>query len=639
MEKHELKILLKQNFGFDEFRPLQQDIIQNILQKKDTFVLMPTGGGKSLCYQLPALYFEGLTVVISPLIALMKDQVDALKLNGIQAERINSSMTGMEIQNVMARAQQGKLKMLYVAPERLAQSSFRQFLMNLNLSLIAIDEAHCISEWGHDFRPDYRSLNQLKELFPTVPITAFTATATPKVQQDILTQLQLRNCQSFVSSFDRPNLKFTVLRKKDTFQKLTHFLEKYKGESVIIYCFSRKDTENLASRLQHSGHKAAPYHAGLKPEQRKQTQDQFIRDDIDIVTATIAFGMGIDKSNIRLVVHYSFPKSIEGYYQEVGRAGRDGLPSECVTFFGYQDRFSQQYFINQITDSTLKKNAERKLQKVMNYCSESHCRRSYLLRYFGEQSIQKSCQNCDNCTGNQEALYFQSTNSNTRQRSAHRRTKTQLPFHDELFQSLRALRKRLADERGVPPYVIFSDATLQEMAYYLPHSPETLTHIQGVGNQKLERFGELFLKEISNFSERTGHSSIEIPTRRERRAQRGRSSNKKKLDHDRYFATKIMLDEGKTIEEVAKAQGYAPSTIFKHVEKLTEGGIKVKVNHLAPDEGRFKIMKWAFEQCGEEYLKPVFEHLKEKYDYDELRMTRLILRQEKLSEQDDVIKF
>ncbi len=624
MPKNELKRLLKQHFGFDAFRPNQEEAIERIMQKKDSFILMPTGGGKSLCYQLPALHFDGLTVVISPLIALMKDQVDALRLNGIQAELINSSLTPNEIEAVKLRAKQGELKLLYVAPERFAQSDFRQFLDSLNLSLIAIDEAHCISEWGHDFRPEYRNLSQLREFFPNIPIIALTATATTQVQQDIISQLKLRDCRSFVSSFDRPNLKFSVLQKKDTFSKLLHFLEKYKGESAIIYCFSRKDTEKLAMQIQSSGYRVEPYHAGLSAERRKDTQEKFIRDDLKIITATIAFGMGIDKSNIRLVVHYSFPKSIEGYYQEVGRAGRDSLPSECVTFFGYQDRFNQEFFINKIEDDTLRRNAQQKLQQVISYCSGNHCRRGYLLEYFNEKQIRANCQNCDNCTGKQDALDFQGMN--TERKSHPQRIKTQLPFHIELFEKLRRLRKQLADERGVPPYLIFSDVSLQAMAYYLPANEENLIKIEGVGEKKLKQFGEKFLSQIGNFIHQAGEASVAIPFQIKPRAKEAGH----RCDADRYQMTKMMLRKKQSLDEIAKAQGFKPGTIVNHIEKLLEGGDEVDFEYLKPSKDRFEAMKWAFEKCGDELLKPAFEHLQEKYSYDEIRLARLIFRQEKL---------
>ena len=330
--------LLKQYFGYDEFLPLQEEIIASVLNGEDSLVLMPTGGGKSLCYQLPALRLDGLTLVVSPLIALMKDQVDALKSNGIPAGFINSSLPFSVLLRVQEQALQGGLKILYVAPERLALPAFQSFLSRLKVSLVAVDEAHCISVWGHDFRPDYRRLGELRSTLPGAPFLALTATATERVRRDILDQLQLKQPRQFIASFIRANLNYSVLPKnRDSFEVLVELLQKHKGESSIIYCTSRKETEGLAASLREGGFEAQPYHAGLEKDVRRQTQENFIRDRIPIIVATIAFGMGIDKPNIRLLVHYDLPKSLEGYYQETGRAGRDSLPSDCVLLYNYGD--------------------------------------------------------------------------------------------------------------------------------------------------------------------------------------------------------------------------------------------------------------------------------------------------------------
>jgi ATP-dependent DNA helicase RecQ len=388
---------LKTHFGFDAFRPLQEEIITAVLALQDTLVLMPTGGGKSLCYQLPALVFEGITLVVSPLIALMKDQVDALNGNGIAAEFFNSSQNTKDQQSVEEAVLAGKVKILYVAPERLALPGFRQFLSRLNVSLVAIDEAHCISEWGHDFRPEYRNLRDVRALFPQVPIIALTATATPQVREDIVTALALRHPRVFVSSFNRPNLHYRVRPKYNTFVSLLKLLEGYKDQSVIIYCFSRKDTEALADDLSHAGFGALPYHAGLAREKRTRVQEKFIRNEVKIIVATIAFGMGIDKSDVRLVVHMDLPKTMEAYYQETGRAGRDGLKSDCVLFYSIADRRKQDYFIDQIEDEDERDRARKKLRRVLEYCQHTGCRRRFLLEYFGEIYTTASCDACDNC--------------------------------------------------------------------------------------------------------------------------------------------------------------------------------------------------------------------------------------------------
>jgi len=392
-----MKNILKKHFGYEEFRPLQQEIIERVLAGKDCLVLMPTGGGKSLCFQLPSLLLEGIVVVISPLISLMKDQIDALNTKGISAELINSTLSQEEILSVMKKIQIGEVKILYIAPERLSVPGFEIFLRTLKISLIAIDEAHCISEWGHDFRPDYRNLKFLRNKFPLIPIIALTATATPKVREDIVKQLNLKEPQIFISSFNRPNLSYEVLPKKDSLGLILTLLKIYKDKSAIIYCFSRNDTEDLVRQLNHHGHKSAPYHAGLNTETRKNNQDKFIENEIQIMVATIAFGMGIDKPDVRLVIHHSLPKSIEGYYQETGRAGRDGLSSRCILLFSYADKFKQDYFIKGIQDEAEQRNAQENLNQVIKYGNLYTCRRKFLLRYFDEDYVKFNCGNCDKC--------------------------------------------------------------------------------------------------------------------------------------------------------------------------------------------------------------------------------------------------
>ena len=366
---------LKQYFGYDTFRPLQQEIVQSVLDKHDCVVLMPTGGGKSLCFQLPALLQNGLTVVISPLISLMKDQVDALTGMGIQAAMINSSQEREEIDTVIEKTRQGVIKILYIAPERLALSSFETLLHSLPVCLFAIDEAHCISEWGHDFRPEYRNLKYLRSKFPNIPIIALTATATKKVQADIVTQLDLPKPKIFTSSFNRPNLRYEVLPKKDSFKTISSLIGSHPDQSAIIYCFSRKDTESIAEKLVALGYHAGTYHAGLSTEKRRTNQEKFIRDEIQIMVATIAFGMGIDKPDVRLVIHHSLPKSIEGYYQETGRAGRDGLPARCVLLYSAADKFKHDFFIRQLADSEEKVHVQNNLNQSVEYGTMRDCRR------------------------------------------------------------------------------------------------------------------------------------------------------------------------------------------------------------------------------------------------------------------------
>lgn len=587
---------LKTHFGYSEFRPLQEEIIQSVMKKNDTVVLMPTGGGKSLCYQLPALVFDGVTLVISPLIALMKDQVDALQANGISAAFLNSSLSALQISHVVQEVQAGKIKILYVAPERLALSSFRQFLESLPISLFAIDEAHCISEWGHDFRPDYRNLKTLRVQFPAVPFVALTATATERVKQDIIRELHLRAPQVFFSTFNRDNLHYSVVPKKESFDRLVGLLQRHKGESSIIYCFSRKDTEELAADLRKYGMKALAYHAGLEPELRKQTQEKFIRDEIHIMVATIAFGMGIDKPNVRLIVHYDLPKSIEGYYQETGRAGRDGLKSDCVLFYSSADLRKHKYFLDQMPDGEEKENTSKKLFQMVEFCEQLECRRKTLIEYFGEPWNVENCSGCDNCFLQKEtfdgttvaqkvlsAVYRLGEHYGTgyviKVLTGKKDKKVREKYHDELsvfgivndfsttqlqsiihqllqknllikdtehttlgltnegkiflkerqtlelirikktedfrefesaeydellFERLRRLRLKLAEDLGVPPFIIFGDVSLRQMSQYYPQSEESFLNISGVGEEKLRRFGNDFLQVIKEYATEKG---------------------------------------------------------------------------------------------------------------------------------------
>ena len=590
-----MKNLLKAYFGYDDFRPMQLDIINSILQNQDTFIHMPTGGGKSLCYQFPALKFPGLTLVISPLIALMKDQVDSLKANGISAEFINSSLSYTDIIEIQYKIYQGEIKILYVAPERLTQDSFKEFLKTLNLSLIAVDEAHCISEWGHEFRPDYRNLKNLRIMFPKVPMVALTATATKKVKEDIINQLSLKNPKIFISSCNRENLNLFVMKKKNSFDKILELIKKHENEQIIIYCFSRKETEKMAGDLIAKGHKAVFYHAGLKDETRKKNQELFIKDDVQIITATIAFGMGIDKPNVRIVIHCTFPKTLEGYYQEIGRAGRDGLKSDCVMFYAAGDRRKHDFFINQIADEKTRERQKAKLKEIIDYAESLTCRRKYILNYFGEEFSNEKCNACDICltkkelfdatkiaqnilscidlTGGffgtnyiikvlkgkesvkdwhkkffvfgiennfsdeelkeiisslinldfikksegdyptlsltfkgreflQEPAKIELQKPKKEDKIIAKKIKEDLDYNKELFRKLRILRKDIADEKNVPAFVIFSDASLQEMAYYFPCNKESFLKINGVGETKLESFGNDFLKVIKEYVEK-----------------------------------------------------------------------------------------------------------------------------------------
>ncbi len=709
--------LLKKHFGYDNFLPLQEEIIACVLKQRDALVIMPTGGGKSLCYQLPALQFDGLTLVISPLIALMKDQVDALKSNGIAAAFINSTQPYAEMSRIRAQAQQGDLSILYIAPERLALPGFQNFLETLKVSLIAVDEAHCISEWGHDFRPDYRTLGDLRCSLPHVPFIALTATATGRVRRDIITQLDLDEPQIFIASFDRANLNYTVRPKRNTFGALLDLLEKNRGESTIIYCFSRKDTELVAANLSDEGFDALPYHAGLNAEVRSETQEKFIHDEVSIIVATIAFGMGIDKSDIRLIVHYDLPKSIEGYYQETGRAGRDGLPSDCVLFYSYGDKIKQDFFIDQIEDETARQNAQEKLAQIIAFCDSQACRRKYLLGYFGQNWDSENCGGCDICLASKETfdatiiaqkvlsaiirtgerfgighitqilrgantrrirelghaklsvygivndfsdddlkeitalliaksfllkkgreyptLGITETGRNflknrekltlTRRKRAEEippDSRTALDYDKALFEELRRLRSRIASERNVPPYIIFSDATLQQMAYYIPQNRESLSRISGVGAVKLEQLGDTFLPIIRN------HAHMHNLTERNIPSQRRDKSRNVRRNSSTYDLTKQLVQQGLSLAEVAKQRGLTKGTITSHIERLIHAGEDLDLRPLMPPSERFEKIKTTFYNSDGTALSLVKAHLGDDYAYDEIRIVRVFLHQQ-----------
>ena len=705
--------LLKTHFGFDGFLPLQEEIIGSVMDGKDAFVLMPTGGGKSLCYQLPALALDGLTLVISPLISLMKDQVDALKTNGINAEFINSSLDQREVAEVGERAHRGQIKILYVAPERAVLPGFQAFLKTLNISLIAIDEAHCVSEWGHEFRPAYRELQGLRQVCPKAPVIALTATATRRVRADVLSQLGLREPQVFASSFDRPNLTYSVEPKTDAFSALLGLVRKHQGESAIVYCLSRRATEDTARSLSEQGFRAESYHGGMKPEDRRDVQERFIRHLLPIVVATIAFGMGIDKPDVRLVVHYDMPKSVEGYYQETGRAGRDGMPSECVLFYAPGDRAKHEYFINQLEADDEKERARDRVRRMLDFCTLTTCRRKYLLEYLGEEWPGTNCGSCDVCLSPRES--YDATESaqmllsavvRTGQRfgakhviSVLRGVKTkpiekwdhqELPLfgvgkqrsesefqdivpelinqgllakadgqyailsvpqkgreflksratltltrpilragsttrtsgdggrYDEgLFSELSALRKRLADDREVPAYVIFGNRSLQDMARKAPRSQEEFSRVSGVGSAKLREFGDTFIETITRYVESKGlpqfYDPVETPF--------GRKSRPSVSDSARM--TGELVSNGSTLEETSEQRGVKRSRVLAHLERLVNEGIEVRFDHLMPSPARRQAIESAFEASGQLLLRPVMDLLGDGYDYEQLRVVRL----------------
>jgi len=592
---------LKEYFGYSTFRPMQADIIDSVLSGNDTLVLMPTGGGKSVCYQLPAMMMQGIGIVVSPLIALMKDQVEALRLNGIPAAYINSSQ---ELDSLIRTEQEclsGKIKLLYVSPEKVQTDGFQNFLSRLQINLFAIDEAHCISFWGHDFRPEYGQLRVLRKQFPQIPFIALTATADKVTRTDIVQQLGLTNAKTFITSFDRPNLSLAVLPAIDRIKHIVRFLDEHPRQAGIIYCISRGGTESLAEKLRQRGFNAAAYHAGLSADERNRVQEAFLRDDITIVCATVAFGMGIDKSNVRFVLHYNLPANIESYYQEIGRAGRDGLPGKAIMFYTISDVMQRRKFIED-DGGAVKELKLAKLQLLQRFAEAQLCRRRILLNYFGQHSG-SDCGNCDICrhpkhpfdgtelaqkalsavarlkeaapmstvvdvlrgvrtsgvvknrydqiktfgagkdlkppewsdyiiqliqlglleiayqqhyaltlTPESKAVLFEGKRVNlvknappvASEPQKHPKTgkqpisKTNQQVND-LFERLRQVRKKLADEQKVPAFVVFSDAVLYEMVRYLPQTTDDMLKINGIGFRKMTDYGDIFLKEIKDY--------------------------------------------------------------------------------------------------------------------------------------------
>ncbi len=696
---------LKQYYGYDRFRPMQEDIVRSIVGGRDTVVLMPTGGGKSVCFQIPALMLPGLTVVISPLIALMKDQVGALHMNGIPAAYYNSTQTSREQHAIEDDCLKGKLKLLYVSPEKLLTEAFFEFLKHANLSLFAIDEAHCISSWGHDFRPEYTQLHVLKEQFPTVPTIALTATADKLTRADIATRLGMVDPAVFISSFNRTNLSLKVMPGQNRIQQIIKLLQQKPDTSGIIYCLSRKSTESLAAKLQEKGFNAAFYHAKMDPADRSRTQEAFLRDDVRIMCATIAFGMGIDKSNVRWVIHYNMPKNIESFYQEIGRAGRDGADAQTVLFYSFADVATYKDMLAENNPANLGLQLA-KLERMQQYADAHTCRRQILLSYFSED-LPEPCGNCDVCRD--PRVTFDGTILAQKALSAMVRTGERVPMNllidilrgsrsqavmqggydqvktygagrdlrfdewrsyihqlinigvievaydqhyalhrgiladpvlkgnrkidlvrpddapkpapvekpktktevnrDELFEQLRTLRKQLADEQNVPPYVIFTDTTLEDMARQKPTTPDALRNVSGVGERKLQLFGRQFLATITGYV-------------------RGRVQAGEKPKGSTQLQTLDLFNRGMTIEEIAVERTLKSSSIASHLVQLARAGYDIDLVSLLDPTDRREIEK-AIREVGleEGRLKPVFEHLNGRYDYAKLTLVVGLMEQ------------
>ena len=499
---------LKHYFGYDSLRPGQQELMDGIQQGRDVLGIMPTGAGKSLCYQVPALMLEGITLVISPLISLMSDQVKALNQAGVHAAYINSSLTENQIRAALAYAAQGKYKIIYVAPERLNTARFLDFAYYADISMVTVDEAHCISQWGQDFRPSYLEIADfLAKLSDRPVVSAFTATATERVKQDIVASLHLQNPVTVVTGFDRPNLFFRVVNRKggkETDNSIINYVKRHEDESGIIYCATKKNVDSVYALLLQYGIAAGRYHAGLSLEERKKNQDDFTYDRIRVMVATNAFGMGIDKSNVRYVLHYNMPQSLEYYYQEAGRAGRDGEEAECVLFFSKQDIMINKRLLQyKVTsgqasdDSVVRANEQRKLNEMIRYCETDECLRQFILSYFGDNSP-CTCEKCSNCVvveDEAEETYIQTG----REKKKALQLADLTPEGQELFEQLRKCRTELAVEKGVPPYIICSDKTLKDMCAKCPVDSTAMAAVYGMGAQKIESYGARFTQVITAF--------------------------------------------------------------------------------------------------------------------------------------------
>jgi ATP-dependent DNA helicase RecQ len=734
----DLHAALKRWFGFDRFRPGQEAVVRDALAGRDLLAVMPTGGGKSLCFQLPALLRPGLMIVVSPLIALMQDQVRLLHDMGIPAAFLNSSLSAREAAEVFAGARSGHYRLLYVAPERLLMPEFLATLAGIaqspGLSAFTIDEAHCVSEWGHDFRPEYRQLGLLRDRFPGVPVFAFTATATERVRGDIAAQLRLHAPALHVASFNRPNLFYAVRPKaKTAWSEL--LAQARAGGSGIVYCLSRKRVDELSARLEADGIRALPYHAGLDAETRKRNQEQFIRDDVQVMCATVAFGMGINKPDVRWVIHYDLPRTIEGYYQEAGRAGRDGEPARCTLYFGAGDIRTAEFLIAQKIDPNSgepleaeQRIARQQLRQVVDYAQSTACRRTIQLRYFGE-AFAGACGACDNCVqprltedwtleaqqllscvarlaqrgqrfgagavieilrgvenqklidrGHQslstygigkhrsqdewrhlvrallhEGLLHESTDGYPvlslvessravlrgerrvalaplpeRERSARGRRRTRddsvvpatpQPDAAVLFERLRSLRKQIADAQNLPPYVVFSDATLREMAALQPGDAEAFRAVSGVGSRKLAQYGPAFVAAIRAFREERGLSVVGNTGS----GFEPEAAEAENADSETVRRTRALFEQGHAPERIAAQRDITLSTVYAHLETLLAAGVRLDLERTIPAE-RLQTMVQALQMHGGLRLKPAFDALGGRYAYEELRLARGWLR-------------
>ena len=697
------RIALKKFFGYDNFRPGQAEIVQNTYDGKDTLVLMPTGGGKSICFQIPAITLDGICIVVSPLISLMKDQVESLRGNGIPAAFYNSSLSRADEQQLLEDLDNQQLKLLYVSPERLLNRSFYDLMQQMNISLFAIDEAHCISSWGHDFRPEYTKMKFLKNSFPNVPIMALTATADKLTRKDIVNQMGLRNPEIFVSSFDRPNLSIEVRPGQKRLQQIVNFVKRRPNQSGIVYCLSRKNTEAVADKLRANGIKATHYHAGLSPNMRSEVQEDFINDRIPIVCATVAFGMGIDKSNVRWVIHYNLPKNIESYYQEIGRAGRDGAKADTMLFWSYGDlKVLRDILTSPENASDQTELKLTKLERMRHFAEAMQCRRKILLGYFSETMEAENCGNCDICKNppqrvdgtliaqkalsaiartqeqvginiligilrgsNQREIFEKGYNKiktygagreinlfdwqnyimqllnaglmeiaydegsalkltaaakailfdgkkidlvkpavvETRKAAAKKAVVAKPKrerVRDELFEALRALRLQLARVRGVPPYIVFSDKTLEEMAAKRPTTDAMMNEISGVGERKMHLYGEQFKTGI-----------IEFLLKKEAAGEKVQGSS--------HSISYFLYKNGKTIEEISTQRELKDTTVSAHLAKAYEQGEELDISTFVSEEEIDMILGMLHLMNTPYKMLDIFNYFEEKMSYDKIR--------------------
>ncbi len=717
--------ILREIWGFDSLRPSQHAAISSILEGRDTLVVMPTGGGKSLCYQAPAIFRGGMTIVVSPLIALMKDQVDSLKQVGVNAIRIDSTLNAAEKREAAQQLRSGQVRMLFVSPERLANQDFVRFLDGNDVHTIAIDEAHCVSQWGHDFRPEYRQLSSLRTSFPKAAMHGFTATATEKVRIDIVDQLGLKGPRVLVSSFDRPNLTYRVLPQLDLQDQIREVCERHRGSGGIVYCLRRKDVESVTEYLQRKGFSAVGYHAGMSHEERKLAQEAFLTEAMDVAVATVAFGMGIDRSNVRFVVHASIPKSIEHYQQETGRAGRDGLPAECVLFHSAGDAIT----LKKITEASLIEAGAREeiiiasrnqIEEMSRYCRTPVCRHRALVEYFGQSYANDSCEACDICLGdtddvpdakvvaqkilscvfrvqerfgvnyvveillgaktqivlqrghdklstygllkdvskaqlrdwvyqligqgslelegteypilklnaNSKAILFGDaqprlirTVAATAVKERKQATPSDALAHADkpLFEKLKGVRRKLASEQNVPPFIIFSDNVLLEMSAQRPSSLEGMLNVSGIGNVKLEAYGQTFLEAILEHCENTS-AELDVDWKA---GLVGQSAGKPRTARPSGTGTKAitypLLRVGRPLEEIAEKAEITVGTVVSHLLDLMQDEAISSIDCWLPTELQERIVA-AADIVGREKLKPIFDHLEQSVPYEQIRL-------------------